>query len=330
MTDRIDIVIPWVDGEDPQWKERFLSFSKEMEGDAREIRYRNWGLLRYWFRGIEKFAPWIGKIHFITSGELPTWLNLEHPKLNWVKHEDYIPASYLPTFSANTIEMNVHRIKGLSERFVYFNDDCFITRSIQPTRFFKGNLPCDFGVMTAKPSSGGIIHMAINDLEVIEKHFNKHQVIKKHFFKWINPHYGVKLINNLLLLPWTEFSGFIDPHLPNAFLKETFEKVWQAEPQILEKTCMSKFRTNNDVNQWLIRYWQLAEGNFKPQNIKKNTLNSDIDATTINGICNSIKSQHYDIICINDSVEITDFEQYKKSLQDSFEYILPEKSSFES
>jgi len=329
MADRIDFVLPWVDGNNPQWKERFLEFSKNNEGDSSEIRYRDWDLLRYWFRSIERFTPWAGTIHFITSGELPDWLNLEHPQLNWVRHEDYIPPAYLPTFSANTIELNIHRIKGLSERFIYFNDDSFIIRPIESSRFFHGDLPCDFGVMTAKPASGGIIHMAINDLEVIEWNFDKHHMMKQHFFKWINLRYGSKVINNILLLPWKEFSGFIDPHLPNAFLKTTFQKVWNAEPQWLEQTSKSKFRTNNDVNQWLIRYWQLAEGNFKPGNTRKNTWCIDIDDTTISKISEAIRNQTYDMICINDSPKILDFQKYKNLLQDSFESILPGKSSFE-
>ena len=71
---------------------------------------------------------------------MPKWLNTNHPKLNIVKHSDYIPSQYLPTFNSHTIELNIHRIKGLSEFFVYFNDDMFLTRRAKPTEFFKNNL----------------------------------------------------------------------------------------------------------------------------------------------------------------------------------------------
>lgn len=329
MNHKIDFVLPWVDGNDRQWKERFQQYSSETNGDKREIRFRSWDLLHYWFRGVEQFAPWVGDIYFITSGELPSWLNIEHPKLKWLKHEDYIPNDYLPTFCANTIELNLHRIQNLSDKFIYFNDDCFLTKSVKPSRFFQNNLPCDLGVMTAKPASGGVIHLAINDLEVIEAHFNKHKVMNKHLCKWFNFKYGTKILNNILLYPWTEFSGFIDPHMPNAFLKETFNKVWEAEPNVLDATCKTKFRTNNDVNQWLIRYWQLAEGKFTPYNIKKRSLCLDINDQTIEKICNTIETHSYEMICINDSGEISDFELMKTMIQNSFEKILPKKSSFE-
>jgi hypothetical protein len=55
----------------------------------------------------------------------------------FVKHEDYIPKEYLPTFNANTIELNFHRIKELSEHFVYFNDDTFITNYMNESDFFE-------------------------------------------------------------------------------------------------------------------------------------------------------------------------------------------------
>ena len=65
------------------------------------------GLLKYWFRAVEAYAPWVGQVHFITWGHLPEWLNTQCPKLHIVNHEDYIPEKYLPTFSANPIELNI-------------------------------------------------------------------------------------------------------------------------------------------------------------------------------------------------------------------------------
>ncbi|GAB6012785.1 Stealth CR1 domain-containing protein [Viscerimonas tarda] len=327
-TKPIDFVLPWVDGSDSQWQARFAQYAG-LDGDSQNIRFRNWDLLRYWFRSIEKYAPWFRHIYFITSGELPEWLNLNHPRLRWIKHEDYVPAEYLPTFSANTIEMNLHRIEGLSEQFVYFNDDTFITKPVEESLFFYKDLPCDGAIMTARPVSGGIIHMVINDLGVLDRHFDKHRTIKKNPFKWFNYKYGRGLVSNLLLYPWVEFSGFIDPHMPNAFLKSTLTKIWENEPDLLNQTCQTKFRTNNDVNQWLIRYWQLAEGNFHPVNRLKGSLCTDISDENKQSVCAAIVNQQYTMLCLNDSDNITDFETLKLELQNSFEAILPQKSVFE-
>ena len=91
----IDFVITWVDGQDDVWRKQKASYSHTEEEDDSEERYRDWNLLQYWFRGVEEFTPWVRKIHFVTCGHLPTWLNTEHSKLHIVRHEDYIPKEFL-------------------------------------------------------------------------------------------------------------------------------------------------------------------------------------------------------------------------------------------
>ena len=107
------------------------------------VRYREWDTLRYWFRAVEKYAPWVNQVYFVTCGHVPKWLNMDAPKLHFVRHQDYIPEQYLPTFSSHPIELNLHRIEGLSEHFVYFNDDFYLTAPVQETDFFVNGLPCD-------------------------------------------------------------------------------------------------------------------------------------------------------------------------------------------
>ena len=131
---KIDFVIAWVDGNDPEWRreksDRISGISGFDRVDDREERYRDWDNLHYWFRGVEKFAPWVRKIHLVTWGHIPHWLNIEHPKLNIVRHEEFISEKFCPTFNSHTIEWNLHRIPDLSENFVYFNDDIFLLKSI--------------------------------------------------------------------------------------------------------------------------------------------------------------------------------------------------------
>jgi len=95
-------------------------------------RYRDRDILRYWFRGVEKYANWVHRVYFVTDNQKPSWLNTACPKLEMVDHTDFIPSCYLPTFNANTIELNFHRINGLSEHFVAFNDDMFINQPVTP------------------------------------------------------------------------------------------------------------------------------------------------------------------------------------------------------
>ena len=92
----IDFVLLWVDDSDPQWRALRKQYAPKDHFliDDREARYRDFETLRYWFRAVEKFAPWVNKIYFITCGHVPAWLNLDAQKLVHVKHSDYIPEEY--------------------------------------------------------------------------------------------------------------------------------------------------------------------------------------------------------------------------------------------
>ena len=92
---------------------------------------------RYSLRSIEKFAPWILKVFIVTNGQVPDWLDANHPKVQIIPHELIFPnKSVLPTFSSSAIEMNLHRIPGLSEHFIYFNDDVFLGQPVYPYDFY--------------------------------------------------------------------------------------------------------------------------------------------------------------------------------------------------
>lgn len=328
--EKIDFVLLWVDDSDPQWQEQYRHYSQLTFGDARSVRYRDWGTLKYWFRGVEQFAPWVNKIFFVTCGHYPEWLNINHPKLRFVKHSDFIPAEYLPTFSCNPIELNLHRIKGLSERFVYFNDDTFIINHISKNRFFKNGLPCDIAGLNAPQPLGDMIdHIITNDIAFANRFFNKKKVISSHWIKWFTPIYRNRLIRTFALLYYPHFTGFIDPHLPNAYLKKTLDHVWAIYGNQLDLTCNNKFRTPTDVNQYVFRYYQLLSGQFEPINpysssITYSTLNDNLLTNAIS----DIKEQRKQLICINDG-EVSDFQSAKKELCAAFETILANQSEFE-
>lgn len=325
----IDIVITWVDGNDIEWKERFQQYAPlDKDGDKRTIRFRDWGLLHYWFRGIERFAPWARKIHFVTSGEKPDWLNIDHPKLNWVKHEDFIPQEYLPTFNINAIETNFHRIKDLSEQFIFFNDDMFLISDISADAYFRDGLPCDFAVLD--PIVPEVYpEIFVNGILALNRHFDKKEVMHKHRSKWYNLKYGKWLPKTVLLSPWVKFPGILGTHLPQPFRKTTYEEVWDAEPQLLHKTGVARFRSHTNVNQWIFRFWHLAQGKFTPSMTLKTGRNFEITPSSIAEICETIQQQKCKQICINDTVEVDNFEEIQKQLQAAFESILPQKSSFE-
>lgn len=326
--DTIDFVMLWVDGNDPDWQKEFRNAKHEANEDSSHIRSRDWGNLQYWFRGIEKFAPWVRKVHFITWGHLPEWLDVSHPKLNIVNHKDYIPSEYLPTFNSIAIDLNVARIKGLAEQFVLFNDDMFLCQESKTEDFFKDGLPRDMARLCI-PQYSSIGHIIYNDMELIEARYNKNEVIKDNFCKWFSPKYGaVNLLKSLMLMPWQSFSGILDHHMPQAYLKMQYERAWEIWGEQMDKTCRHQFRNLSNVSDWLIRYDSLCRGEFIPRSFKDCSLMT-IEESSVDDICSSIKSQDYRMICVNDSVNVEDFETLSKSLCDAFATILPEKSSYE-
>ena len=326
----IDFVILWVNGNDPKWK---CEKEKYKENKLNDInRFRDWDNLQYWFRGVEKYAPWVNKVHFITWGHVPKWLNINHPKLNIVKHQDYIPKEYLPTFNSNVIELNLHRLKDLSERFVLFNDDMFLCKKVKEEDFFKNGKPCEMYAENINMPMGynnSFSHTALNNIGIINKHFNKRDVMKKNIGKYFNIKYGIDNLRTLFLLPWPQYSQFKDPHLPVSLLKSNLNMLWEIENEAFNITSTNKFRQSTDINQYLIRYWQLLTGNFYPRN---NRIGKYFEIKDKNEqLIKVIEKQKYKMICINDvsrTIEV-DFENVKTELNSAFEKILPNKSSFE-
>ena len=333
MNEKIDFVIMWVDGSDPAWlEEKNKYLEKKIDTSNAINRYRDMGLLKYWFRGVERFAPWVNKIHFVTWGHIPSWLNTNNPKLNVVKHEDFIPKKYLPVFNANAIEIHLHRIKGLTEKFVYFNDDTFLINSLKQNFFFRNGLPCDLWrdniPYCDKDTDPLFEHILLNDKMLICRHFNKKEVIKKNFSKCFNLKYGKRNIRFLLLYKWPYMAGFDNFHVAAPFLKSTFEELWEKEYDILETTSYSRFRRMVDVNQYVFQLWQIYTGRFTPKSIKETGMFFDLSNDN-SAIFDVIDKQKTNMICINDSDLSIDYEKVIKELAEHFDKILPNKSSFE-
>ena len=328
--DKIDFVVTWVDGNDPAWQAERAKYAPNKDSsDNSVIRYRDWDLMRYWFRGVEKFAPWVNKVYFVTCGHYPEWLNLEHPKLVHVKHTDYIPQECLPTFNSNVIERYLHKIPELSEQFVLFNDDMFLTRMTERKDFFQKNLPCDtviFGQTFGLSPDDVFARTMFNNIAVINKYFSKHQVVKRYPFKFYNLKYGKALLRNICLLPFGHFAGFLDTHLPVSHLKSTFFEVWEKEHDLLSECGTHRFREKGDVTHWLMKNWRYCQGKFIPRSIrwgKSFAIGADPKMLP------AIKNGKYKAICLNDCDPNLDFDYYQAAIAKAFEEILPEKSAFE-
>ena len=332
----MDFVITWVDGGDDRWQKEKQETRKRLGiaagVDDRKERYRDWDNLQYWFRGVEKYAPWVRRIHFVTWGHLPKWLNTDHPKLHVVNHEDFIPREYRPTFNSHTIEWNLHRIPDLAEQFVYFNDDIFLTNQVCEEDFFKAGKPVD--MLALQPDVANIDnpvmpYIYLNNTMVLAKYFDKYSNIKKQPGAYFHIGYPpMYFFYNMLELAFPRFTGFYTVHGPSPLLKSTYRKLWDMEPELLDQVCSHPFRHKEDINQYVLREYQKLSGEFVPENVRKWCGYYDIEVYN-KKLVKAISRQEKKIVCINDSNHEIDFEKAKKEVNTALERLLPERSSFE-
>lgn len=119
------------------WDLSSVSQSKQDE-DISPSRFEDNEELRYSLRSIERHAPWVRHIFIVTNGQIPSWLNLDSPRVSIITHQDIFQnVSHLPTFSSPAIETHIHRIPGLSQKFIYMNDDVMFGKDVWPDDFFS-------------------------------------------------------------------------------------------------------------------------------------------------------------------------------------------------
>lgn len=325
----IDFVIPWVDDTDQNWIEKKSKYTgKDMKEGNTEVRYRDWDTLKYWFRGVEKFAPWVRYIYFVTDNQRPNWLNTEHPKLKLVNHSDYIPKEYLPTFSCQAIEWNLHRIEGLAENFVYFNDDVFLIKETKPEDFFVNDLPCDCPCIGPLYPKGFFSYILFNNIELLNRHFSLKNSIKANPVKWTKGQPISGLLKLALYGRRDSIPNSVSHHIHTPFNKKTFEILWKKEFELIDATCRNRLRTKDDITSYCVRDWQIFSGQFNPiKPIGKafHTASMKYD----NEAMNYLSKQKGKVICLNDSEDEVDFELHKKMILDKFEKLFPNKSAFE-
>lgn len=321
--DKIDFVITWVNDKDKNWQKvrrKYISkFAKN--ADISEERYRDYGTLKFLIRGIDKFAPWVNKVWLVTDKQVPEWLNT-NSKIKVVDHTEIIEEKSLPTFNSNAIEWNIYKIPSLAENFVYFNDDTLLNAPVEPEDFFENNLPKDFKIYNSKIPRQAFDKIIFNNLLLMNSEFkqsNKH--------KLLNIKYGWQQIRTFLCLPqvFKGIPGYLDPHGPLALKKSSFEKVYKLWSKDITETVKHKFREYDDISIWLVRYFQLERGNFKPRKVN---FNRYYDLNDIDKIIRDLIEEKSSTICINDA-KVENFDEKSQKLVLALEKKFKNKSKFE-
>ncbi|WP_455132070.1 hypothetical protein [Microbacterium aurum] len=256
MADAIDIVVLWVDVTDQEWQRR-----RQAAGAAPQQYVgatHDWEMLRYLLRGIDQYCPWVRRVHLVTPGQTPSWLDPTSDDIVVVDQDALLPAGQGPSFNSMAIEVNLDRIPGLAERFVYFNDDMLVVKPTRADDVFPGGMPAGFAIQNAITGSSAWSHWVLNAVGIVDRAFDKRAVMRRRPLQWFSPRYGRHLLRNVALLPWTSFTGFFEPHLPMALERRTFAEVRDAAPQVIARTSAATFRTLDCVIPFVYRYWCCA------------------------------------------------------------------------
>lgn len=335
----VDFVVTWLDSSDEEWQRQYVYYKEKSTGRTEPARFRNMDIFRYWFRAVEQYAPWVNKIFLVTNGTFPKWINEGHPKLVLVRHSDFIPSEFLPTFNSHTIEAYIYRIEGLSEQFVYFNDDCFLNAPVAPEFFFRNGLPCDNNVESImnvpeydNKDGYGTYMCILASIGVINALFDRRQTVHQSAKRWYGWHLGKRgLLLSFMLRHSKKFIGFRWRHFEQPFLKSVVEEAWKRAPNMLLECC-SKFREDIQmVPPYFFRYCQFATNRFYPMRLYKSRM-FNLRLSKLDKVKQTLHDSEIISICFNDTAccPEDEFDIINRELQRMLEQKFPLKSSFEN
>jgi len=338
---KIDFVLPWVDPDDKKWQEKRSEFSGNYNKMANsDARFRDFDTLKFVFRSIEKNCPWFNKIYLITEGHRPKWLN-DNPKVEVITHQElYFNKDDLPVFNSSSIEMNLPNIKGLSERFVYLNDDMIFYNFLSKERFFKHDKPVDF-FSTSLIKRGRLfrflkgekiwVDSLNNNLDLI----NKSKEIKKLRNEYLyDDSYGfIDKLNNFIsknILGKVLWFGHW--HHPQPYLKSTLVDVYDKFSEQMSISSRNKFRKSNDYTHYIFRYWHLMSGEFYPEKNNDGYIKNICSVEDANETVKYLTdNQKVNFLCLNDDENLDSKDEVEifSIINGFLENKFPEKSSFE-
>ncbi|MEV8510160.1 stealth family protein [Actinoplanes sp. NPDC051475] len=282
----IDVVYTWVDGGDPQWQARKAAAlaGNDWLGDASRLaindsRYASRDELRYSMRALHCFAPWVNHIYLVTDDQLPEWLDTSHPGVTVVSHREIFgDTGTLPTFNSQAIESRLHRIPGLSEHFLYLNDDVFLGRPVSPdlfftpgglTRFFPSNAQVDSA--PRRPDDPPADSAGKNNRELIREAF------------------GRVLTRKMM-------------HTPHPSRRSVIAEIEQRFAEHVEATASHQFRHPDDVSllSSLQQYYAYLTGKAAPGTIAY-TYADLANPTTPLKLAGLLRHRNLDAFCLNDT-----------------------------
>ncbi|WP_409310190.1 stealth conserved region 3 domain-containing protein [Pseudomonas putida] len=297
----IDAVYTWVNHADIGWQKLWTETFPEEGFDP--DRYTNNDELRYSLRSLNKYAPWLNKIYIVSNCQRPEWLR-DDKKVVWVSHEAIFPdASVLPTFNSHAIEACLHKIPGLSENFIYLNDDFVLGHPCLPSDFFD-----EIGRSLAYFEPYGMADDEITEEtpDYLVAASNSRKLLRKLF-----PSYQAKNLHR---------------HVPYCLKKSILEKIEQHYSDAFSTTRAAKRRSLEDINltSFLYHHFAYASGLA----VKADAPGIIIRPTNIEKVVNKERFK-YKLICFNDGNGSAEDTTYKNQTQNFFNHRLFQSAPWE-
>lgn len=307
----IDMVFSWVDGSSPEYIAARRAQQKDAvlgEGDDHEARFRQIDELKYALRSIYMFAPWIRRIFIATDSPAPKWL-AEHPAVTIVRSEEFFAdPSVLPTHNSQAVECQLHNIEGLSEHFLYSNDDMFFGRAVSPDMFFTP------GGITKFIEAETRIGLGDNDAE-------------RSGFE------NAARVNRKLL--WNRFGRITTRHLEHAaapLRRSVVARMEREFPEEFRSTAASRFRAadNISVTNSFYHYYALLTGRAVTQTAAKVRYVDTTMRTGLNSLPRLLAKRNVDFFCLNDgSFPEVSSDERAELVTDFLEKYFPIKAPWE-
>lgn len=285
VTEPVDVVYTWVDGTDPAWQARMREVLREIDPSAinetatSDSRFATRDELRYSLRSLEMYAGWVRRVHLVTDGQVPEWLDTDHPRIRVVDHRDiFSDPSVLPVFNSHAIESQLHHVPGLADRYLYLNDDVFFGRPVEPELFFEANGLTKFFLsqmlLDVDPPSA-------RDMPVLSAAKNNRALMEKLFGRTVT----------------TKFK-----HTPHPQNRQVLEELEERFPELFRQVVTSPFRHPDDVSvtSALHHYYSYAtrravRGDIRYTYRDISTLTSSADLADL------VEEPRYDVFCLNDT-----------------------------
>ncbi|MEU3609010.1 stealth conserved region 3 domain-containing protein [Streptomyces sp. NPDC035033] len=309
----VDAVYTWVDDTDPVWRakrdaarrERGLATDDAQSGD---VRFRNRDELRYSLRSLAAHAPWIRRIFLVTDDQTPSWLDTSHPDVEVVGHRElFADPDWLPSFNSHAIESQLHRIEGLSEHFLYVNDDVFFGRPLAPNKFFQSNgNSLFFRSPTAVPP--GEVSEETEGYFVAAKN---NQVLLEEAFGRVATH------------------GFL--HTPHPLRRSVLAEIAERWPEETARTAATPFRGRTDlsITSSLHHHYGYLTGRASPGGISAAYANIG-DYKHHVALSRLLAARHRDVICVGESAESeVPLDEQDRVLRAFLEAYFPVRSPYE-